>query len=136
MKWNMNSMSKELLFSVTANDCDWQYLRGTGPGGQKRNKTESKVRCVHRASGAIGESDETRNQHQNKRLAFRKMAESKEFKLWHRLETARLMGDKMTIEEKVNHAMEDRNILTEIKQDGKWVPVKNLEIDKEEKPHV
>ena len=42
-------MSKELLFSVTAADCDWQYIRGTGPGGQKRNKTETKVRCVHRA---------------------------------------------------------------------------------------
>lgn len=67
-------MSKEVLFSVTANDCDWEYMRGTGPGGQKRNKTESKVRCVHRDSGAVGESDETRSQHDNKRKAFVKMA--------------------------------------------------------------
>ena len=122
---------KELLFSVTADDCDWQYLRGTGPGGQKRNKTESKVRCIHRASGAIGESDETRYQPQNRKLAFRKMAETKEFKIWHKLETARLMGDKMTIEEKVERAMNENNIKTEIKQDGKWVAVKNLEIESE-----
>lgn len=129
-------MSKELLFSVTANDCDWQYLRGTGPGGQKRNKTESKVRCIHRASGAIGESDETRNQHQNKRLAFMKMISTDKFKTWHKIEIARLMGDKMTIEERVERAIAERNILTEIKENGKWVPVKNLDFDKDEKPHV
>ena len=55
--------NKEILFSVTANDCDWEYLRGTGPGGQKRNKTETKVRCIHRASGATGESYLTRSHH-------------------------------------------------------------------------
>jgi protein subunit release factor B len=116
-------MSKELLFSVTASDCDWQYLRGTGPGGQKRNKTESKVRCVHRASGAVGESDLTRSQAQNKQIAFRKMAESKEFKIWHRIETARLMGDKITIEEKVDQAMAEKNLKIEGKKDNKWVPI-------------
>lgn len=114
---------KELLFSVTASDCDWQYLRGTGPGGQKRNKTESKVRCVHRASGATGESDLTRSQAQNKQIAFRKMAESKEFKTWHRIETARLMGDKITIEEKVERAMSEQNLRIEGKKDSKWVPI-------------
>lgn len=122
---------KELLFTVTAADCDWQYLRGTGPGGQKRNKTESKVRCLHRASGAIGESDETRSQHENKRIAFRKMAESKEFKLWHKLETARMLGDKLTLEEKVNRAMAEKNLKIEGKQDNKWVPLKNLKIESE-----
>lgn len=116
-------MSKELLFSVTAADCDWQYLRGTGPGGQKRNKTESKVRCVHRASGAVGESDLTRSQHENKRIAFRKMAESNEFKLWHKIETARRMGDQLTIEEKVDKAMNDANLRIEGKVDGRWVPI-------------
>ncbi len=116
-------MTKELLFSVTAADCDWQYLRGTGPGGQKRNKTESKVRCVHRASGAVGESDLTRSQHENKRIAFRKMAESNEFKLWHKLETARRMGDQLTVEEKVDKAMNDANLRIEGKSDGRWVPI-------------
>lgn len=116
-------MSKELLFTVTAADCDWQYLRGTGPGGQKRNKTESKVRCVHRASGGVGESDLTRSQHENKRIAFRKMAESKEFKLWHKLETARRMGDQLSIEEKVDRAMNDANIKVEGKLEGRWVPI-------------
>lgn len=118
-------MSRELLFTVTAADCDWQYLRGTGPGGQKRNKTESKVRCLHRASGAVGESDLTRSQAQNKQIAFRKMAESAEFKLWHRLETARRLGDKLTIDEKVDRAMDDANLRLEGRVDGRWVPIED-----------
>ena len=116
-------MTKELLFSVTAADCDWQYLRGTGPGGQKRNKTESKVRCVHRASGATGESDLTRSQAQNKQIAFRKMAESPKFRVWHKIETARRLGDKLTIEEKVDQAMIETNLIIEGKKDGKWAPI-------------
>lgn len=120
-------MSKELLFSVTASDCDWQYIRGTGPGGQKRNKTETKVRCTHRASGASGESDLTRSQSQNKQIAFRKMAESKEFRLWHKLETARRLGDKLTIEEKVDREMVETNLVFEGKMNGKWTPIKEME---------
>ncbi len=119
-------MSKELLFTVTAADCDWQYLRGTGPGGQKRNKTESKVRCVHRASGAIGESDLTRSQAQNKQIAFRKMAESKEFKTWHRIETARLLGDKLSIEEKVDNHMQEHNLKIEGRVDGRWTLIEEM----------
>lgn len=48
--------------------------RGSGPGGQKRNKTSSKVRIVHVPTGLSAESDETRSQHENRRLAFRKLA--------------------------------------------------------------
>lgn len=116
-------MSKELLFSVTAADCEWQYLRGTGPGGQKRNKTESKVRCVHRASGASGESDLTRSQHENKIIAFGKMAATKKFQLWHKLEIARRSGDQLTLEDKVDKAMKDANLKIEGKVDGRWVPI-------------
>jgi len=109
----------ELLFRVTAEDCDWTYTRGTGPGGQKRNKTSSKVRCVHRASGAWAESDATRSQHDNKRIAFRAMAESSQFKAWHRLETARRLGQLIDIDEKVNREMS--RIRVEGKREGKWV---------------
>ena len=116
-------MTKEVLFSVTAADCDWEYMRGTGPGGQKRNKTESKVRCVHRASGAIGESDETRSQHDNRRLAFRKMAETKEFKAWHKIEVAKRTGQLIDLNQTVDKMMRDANLRVEGKVDGKWVPI-------------
>lgn len=113
-------MPKELLFSITASDCDWQYLRGTGPGGQKRNKTESKVRCLHRESGAIGESDETRSQHTNKAQAFVKMSQTPKFKAWHKMETARRLGTLKNVEEEVDRQM--KKIKVEVQKDGKWVP--------------
>nr|WP_298657373.1 peptide chain release factor-like protein [uncultured Flavobacterium sp.] len=63
---------KELLFSVTKEDCDWSYTKGTGSGGQKRNKTSSAVHCTHRESGAKGYSEASRSQLDNKRDAFLK----------------------------------------------------------------
>lgn len=119
---------KELLFSVTAADCDWQYMRGTGPGGQKRNKTDTKVRCTHRASGAVGESDLTRSQHQNKSIAFRKMVETEVFRKWHKLEVARRTGQLLDIERELDRQMHERNILTEVKENGKWTPKSVLEL--------
>ena len=118
---------RELLFSITASDCRFDYMRGTGPGGQKRNKTESKVRCTHIASGAVGESDETRSQIQNKSIAFRKMAETKTFKNWHKIETARRMGQLKSIEENVNEMLLSNNLKIEIKENGKWVEEKNTD---------
>lgn len=110
---------KELLFSVTAADCDFDYMRGTGPGGQARNKTSSKVRCTHRASGAVGVSDETRSQHQNKKIAFVAMANTKEFKAWHKTEVARRLGTLTEIEETVNRQL--KQIRVEGKdENGRW----------------
>jgi len=113
----------DVLFTVTAADCDWTYTRGSGPGGQKRNKTSTKVTCVHRASGATGTSDLTRSQHQNKSIAFRQMAESKEFKTWHRMETARVLGRLNDIDERIDRTMREHNLRIEGRVDGKWVPV-------------
>ena len=121
------SKTKELLFSITANDCEWSYTRGTGKGGQKKNKTSSAVHCMHRPSGAHGYSEASRSQADNKRDAFRKMAESKEFTTWHKIETARRMGTLATIEENVNREM--RNITVEIKDEkGRWTKVDKDEL--------
>lgn len=65
-------------------DCDRQTYRGSGPGGQHRNKTDSGVRIIHRASGARGESCDTRSQHENEKIAFKRMAESSVFQQWVR----------------------------------------------------
>ncbi len=115
-------MTRELLFSVTASDCDWSYTRGTGNGGQKKNKTSSAVHCKHRASGARGYSEASRSQHDNKSDAFAKMCATPEFKTWHRHETWRRLGVLDQIEAAVQTGMDPRNLRLEIKDDqGRWV---------------
>jgi protein subunit release factor B len=123
-------MVKEILFSVTAADCDWSYTKGTGAGGQKRNKTSSAVHCHHRPSGAHGYSEASRSQLDNKRDAFVKMAESKEFKVWHHMETLKRNGKMAQIDSEV--AREMKKIKLEVKVDGKWTEVKESELSDSE----
>lgn len=112
-------MSKELLFTVTKNDCEWSFTRGTGKGGQKKNKTSSAVHCSHRPSGAHAYSEETRSQSKNKEIAFKKMSETKEFRKWIKLESAKRMGILKQVEEEVERQM--RHVKVEVKEKGKWV---------------
>lgn len=51
--------------------CRVDAFRGTGRGGQKRNRTSSAIRVTHRATGIAASSDETRSQHTNRTLALR-----------------------------------------------------------------
>ena len=112
---------RKLLFSVTAADCDWSYYVGPGDGGQKKQKTHSGVMVTHRASGAQARCHNGRSQAHNKKEAFRKMAETKEFKIWHKTEVARRTGELRKIEEDVEKAMKPQNIKTEFKRaDGTW----------------
>ena len=71
---------RRLLFSVTAADCDMQTFNASGPGGQHRDKKQTAVRFIHKASGAVGESREHRSQYANKKAAWTRMGESKKFK--------------------------------------------------------
>lgn len=112
---------REILFSVTASDCKWDYFRCSGNGGQKVNKTNSGVRCTHSASGAVGKSCDERSQHVNKRIAFERMARSKKFKDWHRLEVARKTGVLENVERTVEREM--KNVKVETKENGKWTEV-------------
>lgn len=114
-------MARQLVFSVTAADCDWSYTRGTGSGGQKKNKTNSAVHCIHRPSGAHGYSEGSRSQAQNRREAFVRMVETKEFSKWRTMEFARRTGAQAAIEETVNREM--KKVRVDVKQDGKWVAV-------------
>lgn len=119
-------MSKELLFSVTKNDFDWTYFRASGAGGQHRNTTDSAVRCIHRASGAMGVASEERSQHQNKKLAFGRCVRSKQFQGWLKVKASEMMMEE-SIEQKVNRLMDDKLIKTEIKNDkGQW---KQIDLD-------
>jgi len=67
--------NKKILFSITAKDCIWKYTKGTGSGGQKKNKTSSAVHCIHKLSRAHGYADDNRSQRKNRELAFGRMAD-------------------------------------------------------------
>ena len=96
---------REKVLSVTANDSRWEYFRGTGAGGQKRNKTSNCVRCTHEPSGAVGEARDSRSQRDNRESAFRRMCESKKMQTWLRIETARRIGKLMQIDDAVDREM-------------------------------
>ena len=114
-------MSKELLFSLTIKDFEVQTFCAGGPGGQHQNKTSSAVRIVHRPSGAVGESREEREQSRNKKKAFERCVNSKEFKLWTKIKASEIISGE-TVQEKLDRLMAEENIVTEVKDSkGKWV---------------
>lgn len=51
-------------------ECDVELFRGSGPGGQHRNKTESAVRLRHRPTGLVAQATERRSQSQNLGVAL------------------------------------------------------------------
>jgi hypothetical protein len=53
--------------------CEFDRFRASGPGGQKRNKTESAVRLRHTPTGLQSEANESRSQHENRVRALRRL---------------------------------------------------------------
>lgn len=51
-------------------DLDWVFKRGTGPGGQHKNKTESAVVLKHKPTGIVAQCQSERSQHANKASAL------------------------------------------------------------------
>lgn len=64
-------------------------------------------------SGAVGKSTDTRSFQKNRKIAFKRMAESKEFKAWHKLECAKRLGQTIEIEKLLNESMSDKNLKIE-----------------------
>lgn len=113
-------MDKELLFSIKKDDFDFQFFRCGGHGGQKQNKTSSGVRIIHRESGARGESREERHQYENKKRAFIRLTETKDFKIWLKMKISEIIYGKNRAEEETEKAMNPNNLKIEIKENGKW----------------
>lgn len=113
-------MSKEFVFSITKKDFIIQTFRSGGAGGQHQNKTDSGVRIIHKDSGARGESRNHKSQHMNKKAALKRLSESKVFKLWLNQRVYEITGGE-TIDQKIEKAMCDKNIKTEVFENKKWI---------------
>jgi protein subunit release factor B len=50
-------------------ELEFSFFRSSGPGGQKKNTTDSAVRVRHLPTGLVVVSTSSRSQFQNKRLA-------------------------------------------------------------------
>lgn len=115
-------MAREHVLSVKAADCRWETMRGSGAGGQHRNKSDTAVRCTHVPSGAVGFAQDERSQHRNRRLAFQRMAESNQFQAWARRQAAAHAGLEADIKAKVERQMLPHNLKIEVQSPGGWVP--------------
>ncbi|KAJ5484928.1 peptide chain release factor-like protein [Penicillium diatomitis] len=75
-----NLASKPLPPRLKINDADLtiSYLKGTGPGGQKINKTNSAVQISHAPSGIVVKCQATRSRSQNEKIARSLLADKVE----------------------------------------------------------
>jgi len=79
-----NEQSKPMTSSQPKYDTDFEILKNQvvmetyksgGPGGQRKNKTETAVRLRHPPSGITVIATEYRSQAQNRRLAYERLRE-------------------------------------------------------------
>lgn len=75
-------------FSISIKDLREEFYRGSGNGGQKKQKTSSGVRLTHEASGVMVEDESTRSQAQNRVAALKKLAAHPKFRAWCQMEVA------------------------------------------------
>ena len=57
-------------FVLNPADLEWKTTRGSGPGGQNRNKVESAVVLTHLPTGVTVRCESERSQHQNRERAL------------------------------------------------------------------
>lgn len=55
--------------------CEFSRTKSGGPGGQHRNKVETKVIATHLQSGISAHAGERRSQHENRKVALRRLRE-------------------------------------------------------------
>jgi hypothetical protein len=77
------SLSDEQLLG----QCETDRYRASGPGGQKRNKTDSAVRLRHQPTGLIVTAADSRSQHQNRARALQRLRAALAFDMRQSIES-------------------------------------------------
>lgn len=106
-------MPRELLFSVTKKDLRIEWFRGSGKGGQARNKTSNCCRITHVESGAVGVGQEGRSAQRNQEKAFLAMFHHPKFQAWYKMKVGRMALSEREIQAAVEQMMRPQNLLVE-----------------------
>jgi len=117
----MNKKNKELLFTVTKKDFIIEPYKGSGKGGQHRNKTMSCCRIKHPDSGVTTQACEERDFHKNRKVAFRRMIKHQKFEAWRKQKAYEISHGIKEVEKKFEEAMKPKNIKVEVRADNKWI---------------
>lgn len=115
-------MTRQPLISVSIKDCEFSFSKGTGKGGQARNKSMAACHCTHIPSGATAYSQNGRSQVENKKDSFLKMIRTKKFQSWLKLESLKKLGKEKELNDKIDDMLKSRYLKIEIKDNfGNWV---------------
>jgi protein subunit release factor A len=118
---------QELLFSVTMKDLEMQTFSVGGHGGGGKDTSNSGVRLIHTASGAVGEGRDHRSNTRNREDALVRLANTPKFKQWHKVECAKRMGQqipetpeqiKARVDRMVDEGLKDGTIKIEYLENG------------------
>lgn len=109
----------EPLLRLTRRDFEVTWFRGSGGGGQHRNKHANCCRIRHPASGVSATGQSSRSREQNKRDAFRALRSHPTFVAWYNRKIAEAL-DGETIAERVERDMRLENLRTEVMTPDGW----------------
>jgi protein subunit release factor B len=100
-----------MIMEIKDSDIRVEFYRGSGPGGQHRNVTDSAVRIRHIPTGIVAQASENRSQLRNREVAMERLTAALEkrerkakkriaTKVPHRTKEKRLTEKKMTSQKK------------------------------------
>lgn len=66
------------MIDIRDSDLKIEFIRGSGPGGQHRNVTETGVRIRHLPTGIVVQASENRSQARNREVALERLRKALE----------------------------------------------------------